>query len=105
MRHSLSRRVRDPHARGHLRLVHVQARDALDTDSIETSTTRDGQALLAGEPRLLVDTEERARGTIPGFRGRLPRQTVCGLTGTKILTTTDEQTRTGSTAPVRRSRP
>ena len=30
MRHPLARRVRDPHARGHLRLVHVQARDPLE---------------------------------------------------------------------------
>jgi len=75
--------------------VHIESGDALDNDLHETSRLSRLMDAARREPRLLVDTEERARregSTIPGFRARLPRQTVCGLTGTKILTTTDEQT-------------
>ena len=76
---------RKAHARGHACLVDIESADTLNNNFHETSRSWTLTVAARREPRLLVDTEERARGTIPGFRARLPRQTVCGLKSTKKL--------------------
>ena len=74
----------DSRACGNVRFVHIEIIDVLDHDlHQEFPEVRTDGCVIRREPRLLIDSDEWARGTIFGFRTRLPRQTVYGLKAPK----------------------
>jgi hypothetical protein len=60
--------IRDAHARSHAGFVHAESGDAFDNDLHQDLHNSGWTGAARREPRLLVDTEERARGTIRGLR-------------------------------------
>jgi len=64
--------------------VHIKRAGALDDNIHPDLPDRTAATIVARqEPRRLSNLKGGLTGTSPGFRARLPRQTLNGLTGTK----------------------
>ena len=75
--------VRNPHARGHLRLVHIERADTLIDRLHPASCGRSRTEPLPAGASRTDESDGRARSGSPGIRGKHPRQTNNGRTGTK----------------------
>jgi hypothetical protein len=72
--------------------MNVESGNSLDHDLHQNLHGLNDGLAARREPRLESILKSGLESPFPGFRAKLPRQTVCGLCGTKILATTDEQT-------------